>query len=551
MIENLIQSPYCYEYLVDQISVGLLVYSHIPTALIALVFGIFLFSKTKNKSSFAILILSICFALWGFLDLGAWFAFLGSKITMFTWSLLNLLSLLFFSFSYYFIYTFIKRKDLPLWQKVVGFTLLLPTLWGIFTGANLTGFDMTICEAYESDFYNGYATYLQFAFVALIAVFSIKEYINTKDGVLRKKILLASVGILLFLSNFFLTGILVGFIYSFGLWEYAYNAEIYGLFGMPVFLIFLGYLIVKYHEFNLKIFTAQAFIIALITLVAAQFAFIHDVTSIVLNTITFALVSWVGISLTNNVRLEIELRKKNETLAEHLQVANDGQANLIHIMNHQIKSYLSKSRNIFAELLEEPSYGPINESAKPMIKEGLESLTEGVGFVQQVLNGSSAETGKLVYAKNPIEIGAIVTETATKQKEKADSAGLSLEVTIDEGDYRMIGDGVQLREAIRNLIDNSIRYTPKGGLKVHLTHKEKKMLLTITDTGMGITPEDMKKLFTRGGRGKDSLKVNINSTGYGLVFVKGVVEAHGGRTWAESEGKDKGSTFYIEFPANK
>jgi signal transduction histidine kinase len=65
---------------------------------------------------------------------------------------------------------------------------------------------------------------------------------------------------------------------------------------------------------------------------------------------------------------------------------------------------------------------------------------------------------------------------------------------------------------------------------------------------VGISDEDKPKLFKSGGRGTDSLKININSTGYGLAFVKGVVEAHKGRVWAESEGPGKGSVFYMELP---
>jgi signal transduction histidine kinase len=59
----------------------------------------------------------------------------------------------------------------------------------------------------------------------------------------------------------------------------------------------------------------------------------------------------------------------------------------------------------------------------------------------------------------------------------------------------------------------------------------------------------MSKLFTKGGRGTDSLKINVNSTGYGLFFVKKVVEAHKGRAWVESDGPRKGSTFFVELPA--
>lgn len=547
MIETLIKAPYCYDYLVDQISIGLLIYSHIPTAIVALIFGIFLYTKTKNKSSFSVLAISICFALWAFFDLGAWFALLGSKITMFTWSLLNLFSILFFLFSYYFIYTFIKKRDLPIWQKIIGFALIIPTLWGIVTGVNLTGFDLMICEAYESGFFNGYATYVQFAFVALIAGFSIKEYLKTKDGIQRKKILLASIGILLFLSNFFLTGILVGFIYDLGIWEYAYNAEIYGLFGMPVFLIFIGYLIVKYHEFNIKIFTAQAFVIALISLVAAQFAFIHDLTSIILNTVTFILVSWVGILLSRNVKVEIELREKNENLAKNLQIANDGQENLIHIMNHQVKGYLGKARSIFAELLSEDEY-KLDSSAKPLVDEGMRSLTEGVDFVQQILKGSSAESGKLIYEMKLVDLEKIVRHAVDEQDDLAKAKNLSIEFRTEGDKFMSTGDHTQLLEVIKNLINNSINYTEKGKITIELKKIDQNNLITIRDTGIGLNKEDMPRLFTKGGRGRDSLKYNVNSTGFGLAFAKDAVIAHNGRIWAESDGQGKGSTFYIELP---
>ena len=112
----------------------------------------------------------------------------------------------------------------------------------------------------------------------------------------------------------------------------------------------------------------------------------------------------------------------------------------------------------------------------------------------------------------------------------------------------MTGYKAQLGQAVRNLIDNSIKYTPTGGLKVAMERKLKSILFSVSDTGVGLSDELKPKLFTKGGRDKDSQKINVNSTGFGLSFVKGVAEAHKGRVWAESPGTGKGATFYLELP---
>ena len=244
----------------------------------------------------------------------------------------------------------------------------------------------------------------------------------------------------------------------------------------------------------------------------------------------------------------VRLYKQVENLNRELEIANEGQANLLHIINHQIKGYLAKARGIFSELLSEPSYGPVSLAAKPMLEEGFNSLTEGVDFVTDFLIASNIEKGTFVYNMQPIDFKKIVIEVGEKLKEAAKEKSLSFDFAVADGDYNTKGDAGQLGQAVRNLIDNSIRVKPAGGLKVNLGREGNKILLSIADTGIGISKELKSKLFTKGGRGKDSLKVNVNSTGFGLSFVKGVVEAHQGRVWADSVGPNQGSTFYMELP---
>ena len=242
----------------------------------------------------------------------------------------------------------------------------------------------------------------------------------------------------------------------------------------------------------------------------------------------------------------VRLYKQVEDLNHELEMANEGQANLIHIINHQIKGYLAKARNIFSELLTEPEYGLISESAKPMMDEGLKSLTEGVNFVTDFLNASNIEKGTYKYEMQPLDMKALIQSVVEKQKDVAEEKGLLFESRVNEGDYNIHGDKAQLEQAVKNLIDNSIRYTPKGSIKLQLTRENNNILFKIEDTGVGISDELKPKLFTKGGRDKDSLKININSTGFGLSFVKDVVEAHHGRVWVESAGVNQGSTFFLE-----
>lgn len=113
------------------------------------------------------------------------------------------------------------------------------------------------------------------------------------------------------------------------------------------------------------------------------------------------------------------------------------------------------------------------------------------------------------------------------------------------------GDADQLAHAVQNLVDNAIKYTPKGTVAVRLERTGTMIRLAIKDSGIGISDKDREHIFTEGGRGAQSQRINADSTGYGLYIVKGIIEAHGGRVWYESEGIDKGTTFFVEVPRKR
>jgi signal transduction histidine kinase len=221
-------------------------------------------------------------------------------------------------------------------------------------------------------------------------------------------------------------------------------------------------------------------------------------------------------------------------------------------MNHQVKGRFGNAKNIFAELLTD-DYGEMPKEARVLLEKGLEETNMGVDYVQSILHGASAENGTLPYEMTKINFKDLVETVFAKQKVYAENKGLKISMEIKDSDdnekYEMTGDTRQLGEAVKNLIDNSTNYTEEGSINITV-YSDDKIHFVIKDTGVGLSDEDKPKLFKSGGRGVESLKINVNSTGYGLAFVKGVVEAHKGKVWAESDGCGKGSTFYMELPKN-
>ena len=550
MLFPLIGIQYCFDFLINQIPVQLLLYSHIPTAAITLFFGTYVLLKTKNLTGFNLFVVCLLFAIYCFLDLASWFSFLGSSITMFAWSLLGLVSLCFFLFSYYFLYTFTTKHDLPLWQKISGIIVLFPTAWMTFAGNTLQSFDANTCASIDASFANIYLYIVEPVLILAVIIFTIVQYGKIKTKVEKTEALLGGIGVSIFLFFIFSSTFLANFFINYGAnADYVYNYEIYGLFGMPLLLIFLGYLVVKYKAFDLKVFTSQALVVVLVVFVGSQFAFLQAFSSIVLNAITLVLVAWIGLSLIRNVRKEIEAKEKIEKLATDLESANTGQETFIHFLSHEIKGYLSVAKDGFASIVE-GDYGSVPPPLTAMAGNALQRMTDGVDTVQNILTSANLKSGKMIFNMAPFDFRRSVVAVAKMLTQNAVSRGLTLDVHIDEScDYTIMGDQDNItRHVIKNLVDNAINYTLKGKIEIGLSKKESSVLFSVKDSGVGITEEDKKKLFTEGGRGKDSTKVNAHSTGHGLFIAKNIVMAHKGKIWVESAGQDMGTTFFVELP---
>jgi signal transduction histidine kinase len=330
-----------------------------------------------------------------------------------------------------------------------------------------------------------------------------------------------------------------------------FEINLYALFTLPIFVLTLTIAITSYGTFKLGQLATRVLFYIFLVLAATQFIAVNDLTEFLLAAMSFGVVLTLGIMLFFASEREMKQRIKIEEQSKELEFANQKQESLLHFISHEIKGYLTEGQNAFAGIVE-GDFGEPAPKVREISQTALTKMRQGVATVMNILDASNFKKGTVAYKQETCDFREAVIAEVAKLKPKASEKGLALDLAIDDSkQYGCIGDITKISEhVIRNLIDNSIRYTPKGGIRVTLSHDGNMMRFSVKDTGVGITPEDMRRLFTEGGHGKDSIKVNVDSTGYGLFIAKQVVEAHGGKIWAESEGAGKGSEFVVELPTN-
>ena len=178
-------------------------------------------------------------------------------------------------------------------------------------------------------------------------------------------------------------------------------------------------------------------------------------------------------------------------------------------------------------------------------------------IVDDYLNVSRIELGSIRYTFETINLKDLVENVVAELKpniDKAKNVNFKLNIADPQADYQMTADKDKLKQVIANLVDNSIKYTPKGDVNVSLVHDKAthKLIFKVQDTGIGISPEILPKLFQKWSRADNANKTNIKGTGLGLYVAKEIINAHHAQMRAESPGEGKGSTFVVELePLNK
>lgn len=230
-------------------------------------------------------------------------------------------------------------------------------------------------------------------------------------------------------------------------------------------------------------------------------------------------------------------------LFQKLLESNQQQEQLLHTVSHEVKNYLTKDVAALSSIAE-GDFDSHPEMLKSVAGSALSEARKGVKEMMTLLDKKG-----LTLAIAPFDLREGLSKLAAASEVAAQKKGLAFSVDAPAS-IRIDGDEEKLMQlVIKNLIDNAINYTPGGSVAVSLEQVGPVARLIVADTGIGLSEEDMAHLFTAGGKGASSRDINPASTGYGLAIAKNIIEAHGGRIWAESAGAGKGSTFIVELPS--
>lgn len=229
----------------------------------------------------------------------------------------------------------------------------------------------------------------------------------------------------------------------------------------------------------------------------------------------------------------------------HFKELDEMKSEFVATVSHDLRAPLTFMRGYTTML---PMVGELDAKQSEYVEKILHGIGQMSELIDDLLDLGRIEAG-VGLERQPCHLGAILVEAIDGMRARATARGLTLRLEPTEGAAVISGDAALLRQAITNLVDNAIKYTPSGGtLTVGLSvPSEQQALICVTDTGIGIAPDDQVRLFEKFYRVKRRDTAGIQGSGLGLAIVKSIVERHGGKVWVDSE-LDKGSTFYIGLP---
>jgi signal transduction histidine kinase len=257
----------------------------------------------------------------------------------------------------------------------------------------------------------------------------------------------------------------------------------------------------------------------------------------------------------SNRELEKAIARANAK-AQEARKANRAKSDFLANMSHELRTPLNHIIG-FTEIVADQHFGPLNETQVDYLGDVLHSSHHLLELVNDILDLSKVEAGKLALECRKVALKPLLENSLVMVKEKAHKHEISLQIQTNGLPIAIHADERKLKQILYNLLSNAVKFTPDGGA-VTLAAKrvedeagswgEDAVLLSVSDTGIGIRAEDLQTIFNPFEQVDGSLQRKYQGTGLGLSLTKRLVGLHGGTIWAESAGEDQGSAFHCRLP---
>lgn len=339
-----------------------------------------------------------------------------------------------------------------------------------------------------------------------------------------------------------------------------YDLFLFGYLSVATSTLGVGFILVKYNFWSIEIIAVEFLSLITVFILFVRFFFLDSFLGVIWNTVLTIVIILASFFLMENIRREIKSRDgiarllyEIDETKNRLTILDKKKTEFLAIASHHLRDPLTAIKG-YSSMIIDGSFG----EAPPLVHDAVVKIFESskrlITTISDFMNISNIESGDVEYSFVNMDMEKLVLKVTNDMMTSAKNIGTALDVITDKNyeDYFIIADTDKIRQVVASLIDNAIKYAPQREITVLLskTPDTTKVVLSVSDTGIGMDKSTLEKIFKKFSRASDINKIYTEGLGLGLYVAEEIVHAHQGRIWAVSEGEGTGSTFYVELPVH-
>ena len=509
----------------------------------SLYFALLAYRQGRTSSPnriFAVLSLAIGFwILLAYLPDVVFFRSIALIIAKLNYIVLIVVSFTVFIYPHYFPQRSEMNKYIKYLVLAVGFGLAIFTL---FTNKIISGLDFYSWGASYKDgeFAGFFYLYMMAGSLSSVVQYLIRwRKFNSQD---KRQIKFFIIGLAIFmLINIVMQSIVKPLI--------THTDELYkiGNYSAVFMIIFTGYAIIKYELFNIKVITTEIFTVVIWIVLFSRLLVSQSFPEVVINGLISLMFTFFGLLLVRSVINEVKQRELLQQLNEKLKELDKQKDEFVSMAAHELRSPLTAIKG-YVSMVIEGDTGDIPEKARQYLADSMAVTDRLVRLVNNMLNVSRIEEGRIVYQMEETSLIHAVQEIFNSSRVEAERKGLEFKESIPNGLSDTVKvDPDRIREVVGNIVSNAIKFTEKGKVSIKMSNpKPGWVKVEVIDTGPGISKVEQVGLFQKFYRAESTAGKTFG-TGLGLYITRLLIEKFGGKMSVESE-LDKGSNFWFELP---